>query len=278
MHNIGFMQGRLSDVVDGKIQAFPWDSWQEEFGRARGIGIGLMEWTLDQKDLYENPFMTVEGQRAILQLSEESELKVPSVTGDCFMQAPFWKSAPDRRKGLLDDFNAVICACRILNVKIVVVPLVDNGALTSEKEERYLIDTLTDHEPALERNGVKIAFESDFKPSQLEGFIGKMNPNFFGVNYDIGNSAALGFNAHEEFRRYGDRILNVHVKDRYLDGNTVPLGEGNADFDAVFNCLAQYDYRGNYILQTARDTAGEHTSAIKRYLMMTSHWIAKNGA
>ena len=28
---IGFMQGRLSELVDGRIQAFPWDSWQTEF-------------------------------------------------------------------------------------------------------------------------------------------------------------------------------------------------------------------------------------------------------
>ena len=47
MYQIGFMQGRLSEVVDGKIQAFPWRGWQEEFRQARKIGIGLMEWTLD---------------------------------------------------------------------------------------------------------------------------------------------------------------------------------------------------------------------------------------
>ena len=28
---IGFMQGRLSSKVNGKIQAFPWESWKEEF-------------------------------------------------------------------------------------------------------------------------------------------------------------------------------------------------------------------------------------------------------
>ena len=31
---IGFMQGRLSPLVDGKIQAFPWDCWSEEFSVA----------------------------------------------------------------------------------------------------------------------------------------------------------------------------------------------------------------------------------------------------
>ena len=31
LERIGFMQGRLSAMVEGKIQAFPWDEWREEF-------------------------------------------------------------------------------------------------------------------------------------------------------------------------------------------------------------------------------------------------------
>ena len=45
---------------------------------------------------------------------------------------------------------------------------------------------------------------------------------------DIGNSASLGLNPLDEFEAFGDRILNVHVKDRVLGGTTVPLGLGNA--------------------------------------------------
>ena len=48
---IGFMQGRLSALVDGKIQAFPWDEWREEFPRAKALGLGRMEWTIDQERL-----------------------------------------------------------------------------------------------------------------------------------------------------------------------------------------------------------------------------------
>lgn len=276
MYQIGFMQGRLSEVVDGKIQAFPWRLWQEEFRCARELKIALMEWTLDQDDLYKNPFMTAEGQTVIIRLSEENELKIPSLTGDCFMQTPFWKTAFDKRKSLIDDFNAVICACGSLNVQTVVLPLVDNGALTSEREENYLIDVLVDHETMLVANGVKIAFESDFAPNALERFIGKMNPSIFGINYDIGNSAALGFNINEEFTSYGSRILNVHVKDRLLGGATVPLGEGNADFETVFAKLSECGYEGNYILQTARDASGQHSQVIKHYLSKTINWIAEN--
>ena len=30
-NNIGFMQGRLSNLIDNKIQSFPWNNWENEF-------------------------------------------------------------------------------------------------------------------------------------------------------------------------------------------------------------------------------------------------------
>ena len=46
------MQGRLSEIVNGKIQSFPWDEWEQEFSRASKIGISTMEWTLDHEKIF----------------------------------------------------------------------------------------------------------------------------------------------------------------------------------------------------------------------------------
>ena len=59
-YNLGFMQGRLSDLVNGKIQAFPWNNWENEFKSAKDINIRLMEWSIDMERLYENPLMNSE--------------------------------------------------------------------------------------------------------------------------------------------------------------------------------------------------------------------------
>ena len=69
----------------------------------------------------------------------------------------------------------------------------------------------------------------------------------FGINYDSGNSASLGFDAAEEWASYSSRILNVHIKDRLLAGSTVPLGEGNVDFSNLFLMIHKYNYQG-YVL------------------------------
>ena len=260
--SIGFMQGRLSPLENGRIQSFPWQNWENEFFLAQRLNFHLMEWTLDQDRLYENPLLTEKGQNRILFLCESHNLKIPSLTGDCFMQAPFWKSEGSLRDELERDFIEVVKACARLGIGMLVIPLVDNGRLEIKEHEDILIFFLKKHEVLLRQSNIKILFESDYIPLELGRFIARLSPNLFGINYDIGNSAALGLDPNLEFNSYGVRILNVHVKDRVLGGSTVPLGKGNANFNLVFSCLKKVNYRGNYILQTARANDDNHSGLL----------------
>lgn len=272
------MQGRLCDRVDGKIQAFPWRDWELEFPRAQALGLGLMEWTLDQARLRENPLMTSAGQRRIRELSAHHGVRVASLTGDCFMQAPFFKAQGAERQALLGDLDAILDASQQVGIRHVLIPLVDNGSLQTGEHESALLDGLLPLRQRLARASMKIVFESDFAPGRLKAFIDRFPPDAFGINYDIGNSAALGFSVSEEIASYGDRIDNVHVKDRVLHGTTVPLGTGNADFPAVFGALRKAGYSGNFILQTARAEDNDHAGALARYRNLTRAWWNQSGS
>jgi L-ribulose-5-phosphate 3-epimerase len=271
---IGFMQGRLCDQVDGKIQAFPWRDWELEFAVAEGLGMKLMEWTLDQEGLYENPLMTETGRQRILELSNAHGVRVNSLTGDCFMQEPFFKVEGAKRKALLADLMAVLEASASIGIRFVLIPLVDNGSLVTSSQEDSLVKDLCLLREYLVKNQMKIIFESDFPWDRLAIFIKRFPPDAFGINYDIGNSAALGFDADQEISTYGSRINNVHVKDRILHGTTVPLGKGNANFHLVFSALKRIGYSGNFILQTARAKDGDHLGVISLYRDMTTFWWA----
>lgn len=276
---IGFMQGRLSPIVDGKIQSFPWGNWQNEIISAKSIGLSLMEWTLDQDRLYENPIMTLGGQQEILDMCKKYEFSIPSLTGDCFMQAPFWKAIDcHEREELKRDFLAVLMSCSKVGITLVVVPLVDRGSLEGIDQEDLLVEFLLEQENRVSELGIKIIFESDFLPSNLHRFILRLNEKNFGINYDIGNSAALGLNPVDEFQAIGDRIYNVHVKDRPLKGTTVPLGEGDADFPLVFKLLQENNYTSNYILQTARAVNDDHSSVLSLYQRSVETWIKTSGS
>lgn len=278
IHRIGFMQGRLSPLVGGRIQAFPWPCWQEEFPVAEHLGFRLLEWTLDQDRLYENPLLRVTGQTDIRKLCQRHGVAIPSLTGDCFMQAPFWKALGVERENLQRAFRNVAEASVAVGISMIVVPLVDNGRLENLQQEEALVAFLQATARFLAERGLRVVFESDFGPAELARFIGRLDPVLFGINYDIGNSAAQGFSPTDEFAAYGHRILNVHIKDRVLGGTTVPLGTGSADFETVFTCLASAGYTGNYILQTARAADGDHGSVLCRYREMTANWMARHGS
>ncbi len=275
-NRIGFIQGRLSDMVDGKIQAFPWDSWKDEFVSAAKLDIHLMEWTLDQDNLYENPLITESGQEEILALMDKYDVRIKSLTGDCFMQAPYWKEKGINRESLLEDFRRIISACSFLGIQYIVVPLVDNGSVENKEQKESLFLGLKTLEEQLRESNIKVLFESDYPPSSLVTFMNELDKELFAINYDIGNSAALGFNPVDEIREYGKRIWNVHVKDRVLKGTTVPLGEGDADFETVFSELKKSGYNGNYILQTARADDNNHAEVLNKYRNMVVDWMAKS--
>ncbi len=271
---IGFMQGRLSPIVDGKIQAFPWDHWREEFPVAEQCGFSIMEWTMDQDRLDHNPLMTEDGRHEIRRLADRHGIRIPTLTGDCFMQAPFHKTAGAEREALIDCFSRVVAACGDLGVGCIVLPLVDDSALEDRAQEEDLAEGLARLLPGLERHKVRIIFESDFPAAHLADFVAALPAEHFGINYDIGNSASLGFDPGEEIAAYGERIENVHVKDRILGGTTVPLGEGDADFPTVFEALKRQGYQGLFVLQTARAADNDHAGTLRRYRDLVAGWLA----
>jgi L-ribulose-5-phosphate 3-epimerase len=263
---IGFMQGRLSALVDGRIQAFPWAEWREEFPRGARLGFGLMEWTLDADRLEENPLSTPSGQSEIRALSERHRVRVASLTGDFLMHAsPLQVDGPAREERLA-LLGRVIGACGALKIQYLIWPLVDQGRLGGPADEDALVTLVTGRlAPVLTQHGVQLAFESDYPAPALAAFINRLPAGLAGINYDIGNSASLGYAPGEELAAYGARVVNVHIKDRLLGGGTVPLGSGAADFPAAFRGLRDAGYAGRFILQTARAADGDHAGALSRH-------------
>lgn len=190
------------------------------------------------------------------------------------MQAPFWKSEGSQSKLLLEQMAEVLIAAASLEISYVVVPLVDNGSLENQQQIDNLYRGLEQIRPILLDLNLKMVFESDFSSAALLKLISNLDNKYFGINYDIGNSAALGYDPVIEIATYGSYIDNVHVKDRLLGGTTVPLGQGNANLPLVFKLLKEANYQGQYILQTARTVNGNHAEVLCRYRDMVKDFIA----
>lgn len=272
--SIGYMQGRLSPIVDGKIQSFPWSDWHAEFPAAQRLGFGLMEWTLDYERLADNPLMTRQGRAEVRRLSSKYNIKIRSLTADFLMQMPFWKVTGVSRGQRLLELDLVLDACSFSGIRMVVVPLVDSGEILNGEQEEAVIEAFTARIDRLRRDDLVVAFECNYHPKSLALFIHQLPSDVCGINLDIGNSAALGYDIADEITLYGHRIVHVHVKDRILGGTTVPLGTGSADIPRALRLLLASGYRGLFILQPARAKDGDHEGALSRYLALTQRWLA----
>lgn len=268
---IGFMQGRLSEQSEGRIQSFPWGNWKDEFVLGGSIGFKLLEWTIDSTGSGTNPLIDRHGISEIKELIGQTKVHVNSVTSDWFMENPPWSG----RLSNCVQMHHIICeSLNSIGASILVIPLVDNSNISNKSDEKQFEFFIENLSAILFEKKISVAIESDFAPLKLKQFISRFDKEIVGINYDIGNSAHLGYNPYEEFDYYGDRIINVHVKDRKLGGPTTQLGKGDANFEVVFDRLKKISYDGNYILQTARASEREsHSEVLERYASMVEEWI-----
>ena len=107
-----------------------------------------------------------------------------------------------------------------------------------------------------EEKKIYLSLETDLAPKPFVELLDSFNSDRVTVNYDIGNSAALGYDPVEELNAYGTRITDIHIKDRFLNGGPAILGEGEADFISFFNKLFDLNYKGPFIMQAYRDDEG----------------------
>jgi L-ribulose-5-phosphate 3-epimerase len=255
-NQIGVMQGRLLPKYKGRYQAHPLGYWKDEFIVAKEIGLDCIEFILDFNDADQNPLMTKKGIFEILKISKKTGVMVKTICADYFMDAPLHSSNKLISNKSLDILNLLIQNAGLLNVNDIVIPCVDNSSLSSKKSIDRFIHILKTVIPVIESNNVNLSLETDLPPSEFSSLLKKINSKMVTVNYDIGNSAALGFDPLEELNAYGEKISDIHIKDRNLGSGSVILGEGCADFDKFFTKLREINYTGPFIMQAYRDDEG----------------------
>jgi L-ribulose-5-phosphate 3-epimerase len=244
------MQGRLSPMIFGGYQAFPTDLWPQEFQLARDRGLQHVEWVIDFPSLAYNPILTDIG--SIATCCADSGVQVISVCADFLMDQPLDVDLPET----WTCFEELLGSMAALGAKYVVIPCVDASSLYGEASRRRLLRATGVIDGLLAGGNIRVALETDLPPVAFQQLLEGLDPNKFGVNYDIGNSASLGFDPAEELGRYGSRINLLHVKDRQLQGGSVRLGTGSANLRGALSLLRELQFRGPVTLQCFRDLEG----------------------
>jgi L-ribulose-5-phosphate 3-epimerase len=257
------MQGRLLPPVNNSIQAFPEKEWQKEFPLARALGLDCIEFIFDGDNHSRHPLMMEESLRKIQDLEHEHDIRILSVCADYFMTHPFHLGSRNEKRSNVQVLQRLIQNCASLEVENIIIPCVDNSRLRNIDDLTELKLNLGDCLNCAEDYSINLALETDLEPDVFIGLVKDFNSEYLKINYDMGNSASLGYNPAVEFECYGNCIMDVHIKDRVFGGTTVPLGEGDVDFSKVFSLLYRMNYNGLFILQTARKRSGMEQETIK---------------
>jgi sugar phosphate isomerase/epimerase len=256
IESIGIMQGRLLPKFQGRYQAHPVGYWQKEFEIAKNLDLGLIEFILDFNNFEINPLMTMQGLREIKALVDHTGVTVKSVCADYFMEAPLHSEnlVIGEKSSLV--LKQLIRNGAILGITDIVIPCVEQASLKNIEDQVRLVNKLTPLLDEAEKYNINLALETDLGPKPFLELLNMFDSERIKVNYDTGNSASLGYDSLEEFACYGDKISDIHIKDRQLGGGSVPLGSGDTDFNSFFTALSKIDYKGIFIMQVYRDDEG----------------------
>jgi hexulose-6-phosphate isomerase len=262
------MQGRLSKPRSSSIQEFPWEDWTNEFALAARCSLNCIEWTVDLNKLETNPIFDPLYKEFIHQITESNGITIESITLDNFVEAPLHKvNAKNNLKSDIKKLEWIVDRIKVHSIKTLVLPIVKENGEENEETLANLCQILVGTQSILEANNIFLALELELRIDQISNVVKSLAEyKNIGFNFDIGNSASLGNDPIREIQLYGNKLFNVHIKDRSYKGSTVPLGAGDARFKLIFQELNRNKYNGNFILQAARIPNQPEIETIKNYL------------
>lgn len=251
MNEIGILQGRLSPPVPGRLQSFPWSSWEAEFQHARGCGFDAIEWLFEEPRAADNPLWSTLGRERIRRLVADTGIALRSVCADYFMAHPFFRAPADERARSIGVLETLISHAAGVGIRTILVPVLETCEIRTEQEKGELLAALRQPLAIADAEGVAIALETELPADACCALVEEAAHPALGIYYDAGNAAAKGYDLAADVRAIAPWLRGVHVKDRKRGGGSVPLGRGDADFRAFFAALAGIGYDRPVIVQAA---------------------------
>ena len=220
--------------------------------------------------------MNNDGIDQIKHFSEQTDITINSLLADYFMEKKLFSVSEFDLQKNLEVLRNLIKNSNRLGIKILEIPFVDSSSLKTKEEQSQVLSNIEKIVPLLEEYDVFLTLETDLPPTSFNALILSFNHPNIKANYDVGNSASLGYDMKEELNLYGDLIYNIHIKDRKYCGGTVPLGEGDVDFELFFNLLQKINYNGELIIQGARERSVKPEDTCIKYLQFVKKFVDRH--
>ena len=268
---VGVIQGRLLPKYQGRYQCHPVGNWSEEFKKVSELGLDCIQFILNFDTIDMNPLSSSQGLEKINGLVKSSGVKVSSICADYFMEKPLHKIFGEELLNAMEVLKELVRSSKKIGSKSIVLPCLGASSFSDLNEMKKFQELISDVIPLAEDLDINLALETDLDSATFSTFLEAIDSSILTVNYDIGNSASFGHDVKEDFSAYGEKISDIHIKDRPLGQKSIQLGEGDANFEDFFKLIDNSYYSGPFIMETYRDEEG--VSVFKKQLS----WLIERG-
>lgn len=267
---LSLMQGRLVKPLNKPIQEFPLKDWKKELDLLLKLNFKNIEWVVDRANYKKNPL--VFDNQALETLMKNKNLTISAVSNDYFLDTAnsYENISFSDLLTSIEMQQELISNIGEYKKYILVMPFIENASLKkySKKQVEKLLEVLLSFESNYK---IDYALELDIDRNEITHKLGKFLGNRIFINLDVGNTVSFGFDIKSEIDDLSQFILNVHLKDRIINGPTVPLGTGSTDIKKIIKLLIGAGYRGAYTLQFARKYEDDYKT-IEEYLEIISKY------
>ena len=155
-------------------------------------------------------------------------------------------------------------ATRQLDTTVILLAFFSRGDLRDgdgnlkQKDLDVVVERLKDAAPKAKEHGVILGLENTLSARQNLDILERVKSDSVLVYYDIGNSTNNGYDVPAEIRLLGDRMCQIHFKDR-----RDYLGEGRIEMEPVAEALDAINYDGWIVLETSAPS-GDHAGDFRR--------------
>ncbi len=271
--------------------AFRFHTLPETFGILAGLGYRGVEIMADIPHAYPSDLTAaqIDSIRAGLERHGLRAVNVNAFTlhaeGDTWN--PSWIDPdPDLRQRRIDHTRRCIDLAARLGAPCLSTepggPL--PPGMSREGGLRLFREGLEQVAPAARETGVRVLIEPEpglliETSEEFADFYDGLDPDLFGLNFDIGHFFCVGEDPAELIGRYAPLIGHVHLEDIGADRRHLHLvpGEGVIDFAAIVAALRQIDYRG-YLTVELYTCAERPAEAAERSLRHLRRVLAQGTA
>ena len=177
-----------------------------------------------------------------------------------------------------------------------------------EQGKEWVLQAFTELIPVAKEHNVVLGMENHYKDGfwkypefaqKMDRFLGIVESvferDYFGVQFDPSNAIVAGDDPIELLRHVAPRVVSMHASDRYLaEGTTIEelrqtdgtlgysanlrhgvTGKGMNDYHAIFQILAQHNYRGWVSIEDGMNGMEEMAKSLAFLREMSERYFSK---